>query len=85
LFIGYRTARAALNQQTVTLAQDYKKGGDNIITMALNPGWFPTRLTVFKGIVDLDDSVQNMVTTIGRVGPEGTGQFFDWTGEKLPF
>ena len=75
LSIAYLMAKAALNQMTVTLAQEYKDAADDIVILALDPGFIPTPTTGFKGTDDMDE----------RVGPEETGNFFDWTGEELPF
>jgi NAD(P)-dependent dehydrogenase (short-subunit alcohol dehydrogenase family) len=57
LFIGYRMAKAALNQQIVTLSREFEHNGDNITILALNPGYIPTRMTGFKGVVDIKESV----------------------------
>ena len=78
-------AKAALNQQTKTLAQDFKHAGDNITVIALNPGYIATKMTGCKGVVDMDDSVQRIVTLIEDVTPEKTGRFFDYTGDEKAF
>lgn len=85
LFIGYRMAKAALNQQTVTLARDFEHAGDGITVIALNPGYIATKMTGFKGVVDLVESVEKMTTIIEETTVEKSGHFFDYTGEELPF
>lgn len=78
-------AKAALNQQTKTLAQDFLHAGDYITVLALNPGYISTRMTGYKGVVDMEDSVKRMVEIIEKAGPKDSGHFFDYTGEELPF
>lgn len=85
LFIGYRMAKAALNQQTKTLSRDFQTQGDDITIIALNPGYIPTRLTGFKGVVDIVESVESMTSIIENATPDQSGHFFDYTGDELPF
>ncbi|KAK0739297.1 hypothetical protein B0T21DRAFT_346622 [Apiosordaria backusii] len=54
-FLGYRMAKAALNQQTKT-STDTK-----VIFLALEPGYIATRLTGWKGEDDMKTSVREMV------------------------
>lgn len=38
-------AKSALNQQTVTIANELKAAGSNVIMIAVDPGDVPTRLS----------------------------------------
>jgi NAD(P)-dependent dehydrogenase (short-subunit alcohol dehydrogenase family) len=78
-------AKAALNQQTKTIAQAFNGGEDKIIFIALNPGYVATKLTGWKGEDDMETSVKGMVDIIDRVELSDSGLFFDYTGVKLEF
>jgi NAD(P)-dependent dehydrogenase (short-subunit alcohol dehydrogenase family) len=78
-------AKAALNQQTVTLARDYAHADENITIIALNPGHIATKMTGFKGVVDMDESVQKMVTIIEEAKLEDSGRFYDYIGDDIAF
>lgn len=57
-YLGYRMAKAALNQQNKTIAQAFKEGPDLMVCLALEPGYVPTRLTGWRGEDGLDESVR---------------------------
>ena len=78
-------AKAALNQQTRTIAKGFKDSGDMLIFIALNPGYVPTKLTGFEGTDNINVSVKGMVDIIERVGPSESGLFFNYTGQILEF
>jgi NAD(P)-dependent dehydrogenase (short-subunit alcohol dehydrogenase family) len=78
-------AKAAPNQQTVTLARDYAHADDKITVIALNPGYIATKMTGLKGVVDMGESVQKMVTIIEEAKLEDSGRFYDYTGEDIAF
>ena len=78
-------AKAALNQQTRTIAKGFEESGNTLIFITLNPGYVPTKLTGFKGTDDMDKSVKGMVDIIERVEPSDSGLFFDYTGQELQF
>ncbi|MCJ1248270.1 hypothetical protein MMC30_005487 [Trapelia coarctata] len=84
-FLGYRLAKAALNQQTKTIAQAFKEDGNKMIFLALDPGYIATRLTGFSGTDDMDTSVKGMVDIIERAEAADSGLLFEHSGEKLPF
>ena len=72
----------------MTLARDFKNRGDGAdkpTVIALNPGHIATKMTGFKGVVDLAESVESMTGIIERATPEQSGHFFDYTGDELPF
>ncbi|KAF2832827.1 short chain dehydrogenase [Ophiobolus disseminans] len=81
--IGYKMAKAALNQLTVTLANDFKARGYTIGVVALEPGAIQTRISKFNGDVDIVESVERMVELIGGVMPEGEPRFLDWRGRGV--
>ncbi|CAI6339803.1 unnamed protein product [Periconia digitata] len=82
-FIGYKMAKAALNQLTVTLANDFKKNNHPIGIVAFQPGYIKTKLTGFKGTVDIVESVTGRVNLSETITPEGSPYFLSWKGETM--
>lgn len=83
--IGYRMAKAAANQQVKTLALDFQRDNIPITTLALEPGFIKTKLTGFRGRVDIEESSNGMVDIIEKLTPERTGTFVDWKEETIPW
>jgi NAD(P)-dependent dehydrogenase (short-subunit alcohol dehydrogenase family) len=87
-FLGYRMAKAALNQQTKTIAQAFKNDSDEatpLTLITLEPGYVATRLTGWKGDTDIDTSVRGMVAVIEGAKHSDSGLFFEYTGKRLDF
>ena len=78
-------AKAALNQQTVTLAKEMEKSGQNIAVISVNPGFVATRLTNFDFDDDMDTCIEGVARVIESVDMAKTGLFINWTGEILNF
>ncbi|KAH8591408.1 short chain dehydrogenase [Bisporella sp. PMI_857] len=83
--ISYRIAKAALNQQTVTIAHELKAADSTITMIMLDPGDIPTRLSRGNGKTGIDESVRGMVEIIEKATIQDSGCFYKWTGETLPF
>lgn len=83
--ISYRIAKTALNQQTVTIANELKVAGSEVIMLALDPGDVPTRLSRGNGKTDIDKSVRGIVEIIETATLADSGSFLKWTGQKIPF
>ncbi|KAI4277995.1 MAG: hypothetical protein L6R38_005343, partial [Xanthoria sp. 2 TBL-2021] len=62
--ISYRIAKSALNQQTVTIANELKAAGSKIVMIVVDPGDVPTRLIRGNGKTDIDKSVRGIVEII---------------------
>jgi NAD(P)-dependent dehydrogenase (short-subunit alcohol dehydrogenase family) len=81
-------AKAALNQQTKTIAQAFKNDSDGatpLTLITLEPGYVATRLTGWKGDTDIDTSVRGMVAVIEGAKHSDSGLFFEYTGKRLDF
>ena len=76
-------AKAALNQQTITLAREMEKSGQNIAVISVNPGFVATRLTNFDFDDDMDNCIEGIARVIESVDMTKTGLFINWTGETL--
>lgn len=71
-FLGYRMAKAALNQQYKTIAQVFKED-PKMIFLTLEPGYVATRLTGWKGEDDIEKSVQGMYEVIDGAKQSDSG------------
>ena len=78
-------AKAALNQQTITLAREMQKSKQNIAVLSINPGFVATRLTNFDFDDDMDTCIEGVAKVIESADMAKTGQFLNWTGEVLDF
>ncbi|KAK1830082.1 hypothetical protein QBC39DRAFT_354702 [Podospora conica] len=83
--LAYRVSKAALNMVTVTLAKEFQANGDNIVVIALNPGYVATRITNLRFRDDMDECIAGIVKVLDSVGMDQTGTFLDWRGETLPW
>ena len=78
-------AKTALSQQTVTVSQELRAAGSNVVMLAVDPGDVPTRLSHGHGQTEIDKSVRGIVDIIEMATLTDSGAFFKWTGEKIPF
>lgn len=83
--LGYRMAKVTLNQQTASLAADFRADGINVALVAVYPGRVPTRMSGGRGTVDLAESADGMVKIVGDLDMEGSGKFVSYTGESMPW
>ena len=77
-------AKSALNQQAMTIADELRATGSEIIMLALDPGDLPTRLSRGNRKTDIDKSVRGMVEFIEKVTLEDSDSFLEWSGRKIP-
>lgn len=87
---AYRASKAALNQIVRTAAIELKRQRPEAMCVALHPGTVETRLSAPFARTGLE--VQPPATAAGRLldvidglGPEDSGGFFDYRGERLPW
>ncbi|KAI1311974.1 NAD(P)-binding protein [Xylaria venustula] len=83
--LAYRMAKAALNAQTVTLSQEFKKAGENIAVISMNPGFVSTRINNWKFEDDMDTCIAGLVRNIEGATMENSGQFINWDGSIIPW
>jgi NAD(P)-dependent dehydrogenase (short-subunit alcohol dehydrogenase family) len=77
-------AKAAVNSQTRTLAIDFKNAGIPVKTIAIAPGFIQTRLTGYRGTVNIKESSNGMYQLIDKLTPEMSGLYYEWTRRQLP-
>ncbi len=84
---SYRTAKAALNQMIHSAAIELKRTHREAVCVALHPGTVQTDLTAkFAGshpTVTPDEAAHNLLSVLEGLGPQDSGQFFDWQGERV--
>ncbi len=80
---GYRASKAALNAMGRSLAVDLAPSG--VVVVMLHPGWVDTAGGAGNATVPVADSVSSMRRIIHRIGNHETGQFFNYSGQMLPW
>ncbi|KAJ8132596.1 hypothetical protein O1611_g1027 [Lasiodiplodia mahajangana] len=83
--LSYRMAKAALNQQTASLAADFKEKGINVALVAVHPGRVPTRMSGGSGTDDLVKSVRCMVKIAKDLDMQTSGRYLKYDGSELPW
>ena len=84
---SYRASKAALNQivrgAAIELARTHKRS----VCVALHPGTVETPFTAdYAGrhrTVPAEEAAANLLAVMQRLGPEDSGGFFDYAGERI--
>jgi len=87
---SYRASKAALNQLVRTASIELTRRQPEAICVALHPGTVATRLSSPFGKAGLDvqspDVVaERLLDVIADLGPDDSGGFFDYRGERVPW
>lgn len=86
---SYRASKAALNQIVRGAAIELGRTHKQASCVVLHPGTVETPFTAkYAGrhkTMPADEAAQNLLTVLGRLGPEHSGEFFDWAGEGVPW
>nr|XP_023023490.1 uncharacterized protein LOC111511688 [Leptinotarsa decemlineata] len=80
-FYPYRCSKVALNISTKSLSVDLNN--DGILAVCLHPGWVKTDMGGSKAPIDIDTSVEGMISVIKNLSEEHNGGFYSWEGKKL--
>ena len=85
---SYRASKAALNQIIRTGAIELARSHRQSVCVALHPGTVDTRFTgkypAHKKVAP-EVSAGNLLRVLEGLGPEDTGQFYNWDGTRLPW
>ncbi|MBM1171756.1 SDR family oxidoreductase [Microvirga arabica] len=81
--IAYRASKAAVNKVMQGLATDLH--ADGIIAVSVHPGWVQTDMGGSEADITVQESAAGLVKLIDGLTLEDTGEFFDWTGARIPF
>lgn len=86
---GYRASKAALNMVLKTAAIEVKRSNPQAVLAALHPGTVNSALSKpFRGAQigrPAQDAAQDMLRVINGLSGADSGQFFSYTGERLPW
>ncbi|HVF83193.1 MAG TPA: SDR family oxidoreductase [Sphingomicrobium sp.] len=80
-FLAYRSSKTALNMAWRTLALAER----DLTCAVLHPGWVQTRMGGANAPVTTEQSISGMRRVIDRLGPNDSGEFFDYLGERVPW
>ena len=84
---SYRTAKAALNQMVHSAAIELKRTHRDAVCVALHPGTVATDFTAkYAGrhkTVEPDEAAHNLLSVLEGLGPDDSGHFYDWQGERV--
>ncbi|MEO5375253.1 MAG: SDR family oxidoreductase [Alphaproteobacteria bacterium] len=79
----YRSAKAALNAASVSLALDLK--GRRIIVVVLHPGWVKTDMGGPHALISPTRSVNGMRSVIAGLSSADSGRFLAYDGASVPW
>ncbi|XP_015280278.1 PREDICTED: C-factor-like [Gekko japonicus] len=84
-FINYRCSKAALNMLTRCQSLGYAE--DEILCVALHPGWVQTNMGVSNGQAPLaaDASAGAILNTLGHLSEKDNSTFVNWEGAGVPW
>lgn len=80
---GYRASKTAINSLSKSLSVDLKQF--NIGIALVHPGFVQSNMTLGKGDITAEESVQRMATLIHSMDLSKSGAFFHSNGEELPW
>ncbi|WP_324753762.1 SDR family oxidoreductase [Roseovarius sp. Pro17] len=84
---SYRTSKAALNQMIHSAAIELRRTHREAVCVALHPGTVETEFTAkYAGrhkTVKPEEAAKNLLAVLEGLGPEDSGLFFDWQGERI--
>lgn len=79
----YRSSKAALN--SVTKSQSLDLAEDDIVVVALHPGWVLTDMGGPNALIDIEASVGGIKRILDNISPLNTGSFMDFSGQVIPW
>jgi NAD(P)-dependent dehydrogenase (short-subunit alcohol dehydrogenase family) len=83
LYYGYMMGKAGANMFTTTLGADLRSEG--FTCLAIHPGWVSTQMGGASAPVTPTESVQTMIETLDKAGPERSGAYVNRFGEGMPY
>lgn len=82
-FYGYSESKAALNMFTRSLAGELRSEG--FICIVVHPGWVQTDMGGPNATVTVKDSATGIRSVIENLTEEGSGEFWTFDGQRLPW
>ena len=86
---GYRASKAALNMLLATAAIELRRSQPHTVVVALHPGTVATPLSQPFGGADTGRppalAAAQLLATLDTLGPDASGTFVAWDGQRLPW
>jgi NAD(P)-dependent dehydrogenase (short-subunit alcohol dehydrogenase family) len=82
-FYGYSESKAALNMFTRSLAGELRSAG--FICIVIHPGWVQTDMGGANATVTVENSASGIRNVIANLTAEGSGEFWTFDGQHLPW
>lgn len=79
----YRSSKTALNQVVKSLSIDL--AGRGLAVAALHPGWVRTDMGGPNGLIDTATSVNGLLQVIDGLDAAGSGAFYNYDGQPIPW
>ena len=79
----YRSSKTAVNQVVKSMSVDLAEQSISVIT--LHPGWVRTDMGGVDAEIGTTESVDGLAGILQTAGPAQNGQFFNYTGEVIPW
>ncbi|MFB6099276.1 MAG: SDR family oxidoreductase [Salinibacter sp.] len=80
---SYKASKAALNMCTRLQAEALRD--DNVIAVALHPGWVRTDMGGSSARLSPEESVENMIGVVANLSLDDSGRFLTHDGRELPW
>jgi len=81
--LPYSMTKSAMNQLTKSLAIDYKD--EPLIVVSIHPGHVKTQMGEPDAEITVEESVSEMVKSLGKLTKEHSGKFFERNLEPIPY
>ncbi|KAL2158709.1 hypothetical protein VTH06DRAFT_4191 [Thermothelomyces fergusii] len=82
---GYSISKAALNMLTLHQAADLRDRLPGAVVALVDPGWVKTRMGGEGAVMEPRDSVAAVLGVLHGLRPEDSGNFFHYSGDKVPW
>ena len=82
-YYAYRMSKAALNMASKNL--NHELGVMDVTVLTFHPGWVRTDMGGSGANLSVETSVSEMLNVIESSGPEKSGTFLRFDGERLPW
>lgn len=79
----YRCSKAAQNAATKSMSIDLKD--DNILCVAMHPGWVQTFMGGEGALIDTETSINGFFNTLGALTEKDSGKFLQYDGVEIPW
>ncbi|UXI21183.1 neurexin-4-like [Sarcoptes scabiei] len=80
---AYRASKASMNMIVKSNAVDLKN--DQIICLAIHPGWVKTDMGGQNALIDTETSVTGMIDVLEKCNADSSGSFVDYNNKIIPY